>query len=438
VALRRQIAEADHELVKEYIDDGHTGTLLARPGLDQLRSDLKADVFDTVYFLAADRIARDVAYQSIIVGELIKHGKQIIINGVDYKNNPENKVTLTILGAVAEFERAKIIERMMRGKVHRLRKGEMIGGLAPFGYEHVRKTSTAPATLAIKEPQAGIVRSMFEMYTNGVGMVAITRWLERNDIKTRLGKTLWNNVQVRSMLECRTYTGNRYYRATNISDAVVPKHKRGPGGEQPEVICVKVPAIVSQELFDAVQKKLLHGPRRYVQSATHHLLRSLIECGECGSGFHSYRRYTGKSLASGTRRIAHKAAYKCNWRVREKMHLLDRIERCHNPEVATHLLEGKVMEMIRDTLLVPEKLRGCMQGAERGNSDRHEHLVRKLERFTDRIAAIEGQKQRTIELYAASALPKDAYTAENLTLDRELQRLQRRKIEIAREVLISP
>jgi site-specific DNA recombinase len=267
----------------------------------------------------------------------------------------------------------------------------MIGGLAPFGYEHVRKTSTAPATLAIKEPQASIVRSMFEMYTNGVGMVAITRWLERNDIKTRLGKTLWNNVQVRSMLECRTYTGNRYYRTTNISDAVVPKHKRGPGGEQAELICVKVPAIVSQELFAAVQKKLLHGPRRYVQPATRHLLRSLIECGECGSGFHSYRRYTGKSLASGTRRIAHKAAYKCNWRVREKMHLLDRIERCHNPEVATHLLEGKVMEMIRDTLLVPDKLRACMEGADRSNSDRHEHLVRKLERFTDRIAAIEGR-----------------------------------------------
>jgi hypothetical protein len=61
---------------------------------------------------------------------------------------------------------------------------------------------------------------------------------------------------------------------------------------------VKVPAIVTQELFDAVQKKLLHGPRRYVQPATHHLLRGLIECGECGSGFHSYRRYTAKSLAS--------------------------------------------------------------------------------------------------------------------------------------------
>jgi site-specific DNA recombinase len=80
--LRRQIADAGHELVKEYIDDGYSGTLLVRPALDELRADLKTGLFDAVYFLAADRIARDVAYQRIIVGELVKYGKQIVINGV--------------------------------------------------------------------------------------------------------------------------------------------------------------------------------------------------------------------------------------------------------------------------------------------------------------------------------------------------------------------
>jgi site-specific DNA recombinase len=434
VALRRQIAQAGHELVKEYIDDGYTGTLLTRPGLEQMRSDLKTDLFDAVYFLAADRIARDAAYQSIIVGELVKHGKQIIINGVDYRNSPENKVTLTILGAVAEFERAKIIERMMRGKLHRLSKGEMIGGLPPFGYVHVKKTADTPPTLAFREPQATIVRTIFEMYANGESLNVVTRWLQRNDIKTRLGKTLWYTNQVKNILECRTYAGNRYYKATNISDAVVPKHKRGPVSEQPDMICVKVPAIVSQELFDRVQAKLLRGPRRYVQPATHHLLRGMIECGECGSNFHSYRRYTARSLVSGTRRVAHKAAYKCNWRVGEKQHLLDRVTRCHNPEVATHLIEGKVTEMIRDIMLVPEKLQLRMEGLERGKNDKHENLTQQLARFTDRIAGVEAQKQQSINLYAAGGLTKDAYIAENFTLDAELQRLQKRKVQIGREL----
>ena len=85
VELRRQIAVAGYVLAEEYIDDGYTGTLLDRPALNRMRADVKTDRFDRIYFLAADRIARDVEYQRIIVGELLKHGKQITINGKDYE-----------------------------------------------------------------------------------------------------------------------------------------------------------------------------------------------------------------------------------------------------------------------------------------------------------------------------------------------------------------
>jgi site-specific DNA recombinase len=54
---------------------------LDRPGLDQLLRDLKTSLFDTIYFLNADRIARDVTNQTIIIAEILKHQKQIIING---------------------------------------------------------------------------------------------------------------------------------------------------------------------------------------------------------------------------------------------------------------------------------------------------------------------------------------------------------------------
>jgi len=57
-------------LVKEYIDDGYSGSELDRPALDQMRRDAKLALFDAIYFLCADRIAREVAYQTIIVGEL--------------------------------------------------------------------------------------------------------------------------------------------------------------------------------------------------------------------------------------------------------------------------------------------------------------------------------------------------------------------------------
>jgi site-specific DNA recombinase len=130
-ALKKQIAAAGHMLVMEYIDDGYTGTKLNRPGLERLRQDVKTDLFDAVYFLATDRIARDVEHQMIIVGELQKHGKQIIINGKDYRRTAENKFTLVVLGAVDELERVKIIERMSRGKLHRLRTGNCPGTALP-------------------------------------------------------------------------------------------------------------------------------------------------------------------------------------------------------------------------------------------------------------------------------------------------------------------
>ena len=187
--LKRQIAAAGHVLVKEYLDDGHTGTDWDRPALEQIRKDLKTDVFDAIHFLDIDRIMRDVAHQMVLFGDLLKYGKQIVIKGKDYVNNPENKFEATVLGAVAELERAKIIERTTRGRLHRLRMGELgSNGHRIYGYHYVKKTPTAPATLVINDKEAAIVRSMFEMFASGrYGLVTISRFLEEHGVPTRTG-----------------------------------------------------------------------------------------------------------------------------------------------------------------------------------------------------------------------------------------------------------
>src|ERR1700719_4331063 len=64
--LKRQIAAAGHVLVKQYTDDGVPGPLLDRPALNRLREDAKGGLYEVVYFLDADRIARVDAYQTIL------------------------------------------------------------------------------------------------------------------------------------------------------------------------------------------------------------------------------------------------------------------------------------------------------------------------------------------------------------------------------------
>jgi hypothetical protein len=218
--------------------------------------------------------------------------------------------------------------------------------------------------------------------------------------------------------------------------------KDGPGGtrrarrgacvcrDRSEWIGVKVPVIVSQEVFDKVQERLRHGSERYRQPAAHHLLSGLIECGECGCGFSSYRRYVTKRLMSGKRRIHHKAAYKCNWRSKQGAHSPALIECCRNPEIQTHMLEAKVFEMIRDVMLDPSKLRECMDFFNDAARPDRSAIQGQLTRIQNRATAIEIEKRRLIDLYAADELPEGAYVDGNVTLDQELHRLTVKRAEL--------
>jgi site-specific DNA recombinase len=87
----------------------------------------------------------------MIIAELLKHKKRIVIGGKEHEETAENRFTLQIFGVVSQFERAKIMERNMRGKLHRLRKGEFASGEMPlFGYDFVRKSATAPAHFVVR------------------------------------------------------------------------------------------------------------------------------------------------------------------------------------------------------------------------------------------------------------------------------------------------
>ena len=209
LALKKQIAAAGHELVKEYVDNGFSGPRFDRPALNEMRKDVKTDVFDVIYFHDADRIAREVTIQTIIIEEILKHRKQLIINGKDYVKNPENKFTLTVLGAVAELERAKIIERVTRGKQLRLAQGQLLGcGVHTFGYDYIRKSPTSRPQMIINEREAKIVRYVFETYAHEqIGLDRIAKRLEDMKAITKTGKKLWRRSFLKTVLRNETYLG---------------------------------------------------------------------------------------------------------------------------------------------------------------------------------------------------------------------------------------
>ena len=95
-----------------FLDDGYSGDILARPGLERLRDQAAAGVIDRLYVLDPDRFSRKYAYQVLILEELTRCGVEVVFLRNPPGRGPEENLLLQVQGMIAEYERAKIIEAL--------------------------------------------------------------------------------------------------------------------------------------------------------------------------------------------------------------------------------------------------------------------------------------------------------------------------------------
>src|SRR3979490_2788190 len=143
VAAVRERVAADGLTVSEamqFLDEGYSGATLVRPALERLRDVLAAGRVDRLYLHAPDRLAGQYAYQVLLVDEFRRAGVEVIFLNRALGHSPEDALLLQVQGMIAEYERAKIIERHRRGKRHAARVGavNVLSG-APYGDRYVAK-----------------------------------------------------------------------------------------------------------------------------------------------------------------------------------------------------------------------------------------------------------------------------------------------------------
>src|SRR2546423_3112 len=157
-------------------DEGYSGAILARPGLESLRDLATEGQIRAVLVYAPDRLSRKYAYQILLAEEFSRCGVELIFLKSPAGATPEDQLLVQFQGMIAEYERAQIAERSRRGKRHRAKSGciNVLSG-APYGYHYVRKTDTAAAYYAVIESEAEVVREVFERYTRqlwSIGAIA--------------------------------------------------------------------------------------------------------------------------------------------------------------------------------------------------------------------------------------------------------------------------
>jgi DNA invertase Pin-like site-specific DNA recombinase len=230
-ALRERVATEGHEVVSEFLDDGHSGARLDRPGLDALRDAAEAGLIDALWCLSPDRLARVYAYQVIVLEEFARLGVAVFFaDAPNIDDDPQARLLTQVQGVIAEYERAKIAERYRRGKLWRSRAGEIIAWKASYGYRRVARSADRVAHLEVFEPEAQVVRRVFDDYVaSGHSTREIARRLNSDRIPTATGKAVWGTSAIGRMLHNEAYVGRVYF---NKTESV-------PG--DPDAVAVKCP-----------------------------------------------------------------------------------------------------------------------------------------------------------------------------------------------------
>lgn len=181
------------------------------------------------------------------------------------------------------------------GRLASVKNGNFIGQTAPYGYRKkiVQEGKHKCHTLEPHPEQAPIVKRIFEMYASGLGSVKIAERLDAEHVPAPKGKS-WSPESIPGFLKNIHYLGkvkwNERKTVRTVEEGEVIKSR--PRAEQFLVFEGKHPAIVDQELWDAVQDILGKHPRNQASKNLTNPLAGLLWC-QCGRAMVG-RRYNGK------------------------------------------------------------------------------------------------------------------------------------------------
>lgn len=410
-----------------FIDDGWTSELLARPALDQLRSDIKEGQIEILYVYDLGRLTRVFAKQLLLIEEIKNAGVKLIslhdINAKTY----EEELQQRIFSIFHDYERIKIAERMRRGKLYKARNGILINGSAKYGWRYIRKTDTAPARYEKDEEQAEVVRLVWGWYGNDrLSVYEIIRRLYEKGIKPPKGKSpFWVKTSIVRLLQCESYyTGIIYYNKSEAVEAKRPiknnKYKRVSKTSRKvrpkeEWLPYKVePIITDFSLYQKIQKRLEYNKKYARKNRKYsYLLTELIYCG-CGN----------RRVGDGCSKNGH-FYYRCIERIKK----FPLKHKCKLPGVNAEILDAVTWKELVKVLTQPKVLKECVNKwmQIQANNDYDEMEKHKLNEAMDKITEEEKRYAKaygagTLEFEQFQEVMKDA-KKRKLALQRQLDEL---------------
>ena len=413
-ALKQRVAADGHLVLPQdvFVDEGFSGATLVRPALERLRDRAAEGGIDLLYVHSPDRLARKYAYQVLLLDELRRCGVTAVFIHGPAGQTAEDELLVQVQGMIAEYERAKILERCRRGKLHRARLGSVnpMSG-APYGFAYIKKSDEAPASYRVLLHEAKVVREIFQSLVHAQKSIGqIVRDLNAQKVPTRRGAPRWDRATVWAILQNPAYMGKAAFGKTESVErgkllrpirgkATTPRHAKSTHRDKPpqEWISIDVPAIVNVDVFEAAKQQLARNKRLAARNARgeRYLLQGLTVCAACRYAF--YGKTVSKTAAKGGGRHAY---YRC---VGTDAYRFAGGRVCDNPQVRVDQLDGYVWHSVRELLQNPARMLDEWSRRQKSHGASAE-LVERRDEAARILATQERGLQRLVDAYEIGAI----------------------------------
>lgn len=416
-------------VVGRYIDEGITGTLAKkRPAFMRMIEDAKQRKFDLIVTREVCRFARNTVDTLVLTRELRNYGVEVyFVSDNIWTMDGDGELRLTIMATLAQEESRKISERVRAGQAISRENGVLYGNGNIIGYDRVG------GTYVINPEQAETIRTIFELYAQGLGQKELVNELTRRGCKDGNGNVKWSCVKISRILRNATYMGYVCYNKSKVNNFL--EKKRIKNLDEDTFILKKgdFEPIVSEALWrlcerirkGRIQKYQMPSgeERRRGTRIPQHLWVKKLRC-RCGSG---YNRFKWRVLQNGTPIYG----YQCNYRTQnpaksfvEKNHLAgqkscDAISIC---EWKLDLMAKQIFDQLwgdqREAVLKACKMvESCMLAAAMQSDVGKAELQSKADKLEQRILNL-GQMR------ADGELTKEQYQKLYAQATKELEALQ--------------
>ena len=435
-ALEKRIIDDGGSVLNDnkFIDNGYSGATLIRPALERLRDHVSLSDIDRIYVHSPDRLSRKYAYQMILLEEFQLLGVEVIFLNCETNDNPESQLLLQMQGMISEYERAKIMERHRRGKIHSAKRGSHnVLGTAPFGYHYIDKhAGGGQASLEIDDEGAAVIRKIFSWIgRDRLSIGEVVRRLEKEGILTAKGKKHWDRSAIWGMLKNPAYKGEAAFGKTKTGKVLPKIRPQKHSQEQPKKgystypvekkdwITIPVPAIISKDLFEVVQSQLEENKKvaRTRKRGASYLLQGLVVCARCQYA------YYGKPVKNKRGdKIDRYAYYRC---IGTDAYRFGGNKVCDNKQLRTDTLEMAVWEEVLRLLKNPGHVKEEYQ--RRLNNLSESPLDNEQKELEKQSQKIGKGVSRLIDSYADGYLTKGEFEPRIKTMKARLKKIEEQR-----------